>query len=382
MQKRRLTLLTALLLSVLLHLLAAGGGLIPLPVFFSQNDEVLERKQAPHVQQVQLVATPPAPTPRPLPPGLRMTRATPPQPQPEPAAAPAPEPEPPAPEEQTPEAAERPAPAPTDEALAPEAPAAEAVPAPEALPPPPQPAPSFPVQLDAQLDARISGIPVMIHQTWVMEGYRYFITQQARKFGFRLAITSEGRISPEGGLSPERSQMQVNDKVKSFSEYAAGMLRYGKPSNPRQDPLPVIPQDLASLPFHVAVTFNGQPQSFFITTGRKVYQIRIGLEAEEKIRLPVGVLRTLHLYAERFDDELRTMVRDYEIWLAPDYLNFPVKVLGFASDGTRFEYRVQSLEIEGKLVLGKKADMEKVAPDEAIPEWLQEQAEEKGLNNP
>lgn len=380
MQKRRFTLVSALLLSLALHAFLIGGGEIALPDFYTAPDEVLERKQPTHVQRVQLATRPPAAEPGAAPGGWRRVTMA-------PAAAPTPAPvkrQPPKKEaahKDTEQLAQAPEPAP-----APDEPSG--TPPPDPAPPQalpvvaPEPAPAFPVQLVAQLDARIGGIPVLLHQNWNMEGYRYFIEQHARKFGFRARMTSDGRISPEGGLLPEKSQTLLNDEVKSFSTYANGRIRFGRPTNPREEPLAIVPQDMASLPFHLAVTFNGQPQSLMVTTGKKVYQVRFLLDAEEKLKLPIGTLRTLHLYGERFDPELRDMVRAYELWLAPDFLNYPVKVVGHLSSGERFEYRLKSLEIEGKLVLGARDDVEIAAPEEAIPEWLKQRAAQQGLNKP
>lgn len=379
MRTHRLTLASALLLSLLLHLLLLGGGEIALPDSYNAPDEVLESRQPAHVQRVQLAARPPGKTATKEAVGMRMVKMA-------PAAKKsptAPTPAPPPPVEATP-----PPPAETPTADVAEVEAASlpvAAPADTAETAPslklPELAPAFPVQLSAQLEARVSGLSATLHQTWIMEGLRYAIDVKGRKFGFSAQVTSEGQISPEGGLSPARSQTLLGGKLQSFTEYANGTIRLGRPTNPRELPLPVIPQDFASVPFHLAVTFNGQPQTVFISTGRKVYQARFSLVAEEKLKLPVGTLRTLHLSGERFDPELREMVRAFDIWLAPDFLNYPVKVSGHLSGGEPIEYRVKSLEIEGKLVLGSREEPDVAPPEEAIPEWLQEHSRRQNLSS-
>ncbi|MCC2638390.1 MAG: hypothetical protein K0Q68_2109 [Moraxellaceae bacterium] len=378
MRTYRLTLASALLLSLLLHLLFLGGGEISLPDFYTAPDEVLESRQPVHVQRVQLAARPPAKVANKVASGMRMVKISP---------APIPEsnvstPAPPTPT-QSPPSSQNEAPVPEVTEAASTLPIATPEEIPEAAPVliPQELAPAFPVQLSARLDASVSGLSATLHQTWIMEGLRYAIDVKGRKFGFSAQVTSEGQISPEGGLSPARSQTLLGGKLQSFTEYANGTLRLGRPTNPRELALPVIPQDFASVPFHLAVTFNGQPQTVFISTGRKVYQARFSLVAEEKLKLPVGTLRTLHLSGERFDPELREMVRAFDVWLAPDFLNYPVKVSGHLSGGEPIEYRVKSLEIEGKLVLGSRKESEVAAPDEAIPEWLQERSRQQSLNN-
>ncbi|MDQ8037534.1 MAG: DUF3108 domain-containing protein [Pedobacter sp.] len=371
MQKRPLTLLAALLLSLLLHFIFVAGGEIALPDFYSPPDEILESKKPGQVQQVSLIKPPPPATKKPA--GLQFVKAAPAK---KTKAAKKKKPK-------TPEPAKEEIPAqPAEEEQLAEV-AAEEKTEEVVAPVTPEPPPAFPIQVNAQLEARVNGIPFTINQHWVMEGFRYAITQKAKKFGFSVAINSEGRINPEGGLSPELYQLAINDKVRSSCSYSNGEIRYGKVSNPKAAPLPVTPQDMASLPFHVATTFNGQPQSLFVCTGNSVTQVRLIAVAEEKIKLPAGTLRTLHLTGERFDDSLGQVVRGYEVWLALDYLNYPVKFIGHTSNGDRIEFRVKALELEGQQVLGARSDDgEDDNNATEIPEWVRERGKRESLNNP
>ncbi|MGH8492845.1 MAG: DUF3108 domain-containing protein [Moraxellaceae bacterium] len=374
MQKRRLTLLTALLLSVFLHFFFVLGGEIALPDFYTAPDEILESKKPGHVQQISLSKPPPAAAKKPA--GMQFVKAS--------AAKKKKAAQKKASEKTEPEKPPEPETLASEETQPAEVDAEEKVeeivaPAPVT----PEPPPAFPIQVNAQLEARYNGISFTINQHWVMEGFRYSITQKARKFGFSVAINSEGRINPEGGLQPEQYRLLVNEKVRSSCDYRDGEIRYGKSGNPKAAPLPVTPQDMASLPFHVATTFNGQPQSIFVCTGNSVYQVRLAALAEEKIKLPAGTLRTLHLAGERFDDSLGQVVRGYEVWLALDYLNYPVKFIGHTSNGDRLEFRVKALELEGQTVLGASAQENDDANDSAeIPEWLNERKKRESLNNP
>lgn len=379
MEKRRLVLSYALLFSLGLHLLVVGGSEIALPELFVAPDEVVASQKPAHVQRVQIRTRPPAA--KAVPAGWQRVRATarrpttPPQARQhrrKPAATPA----------RTLPMAIPAAPEPDSQnAVPPAEPVAEPALAP-APPPPPEPPPAFPVRISADLEAHFNNLPFTIHQEWAMEGYRYAISLDAKRFGFHFQASSEGQISPEGGLNPAHYRLLLNNKLRNFSDYAEGQIRYGKPTFPKSAPLPVVPQDTASLPFHLAVTFAGRPQTFFVSTGNSVYQIRLTATAEEKLKLPVGTLRTLHLVGERFDKNLGRMVTGYEVWLAPDYLNYPVKFIGHNSDGDRFEYRVKRLELEGKLVLGSGEEQEVAAPEEAIPEWLRQQTHAESLNIP
>lgn len=373
MQKRRLTLLTALTLSLLLHFVFVAGSEIALPDFYSPPDEVLETKKPGTVQKVSLLKPPPRPVSK-APSGMQFVQQ---------AARKKPKVTPKK-EAETPEPVHEPEPASAAAETLVDAPeetvAEEEVIASEAAKP--EPPPAFPIQVNAVLETRFNGFSATLKQNWVMEGYRYAITTRGKKFGFSAELNSEGSINPEGGLSPENYQLRLNDKVKSSCSYSNGEIRYGRINKLKTAPLPVTPQDMASLPFHVATTFNGQPQSLFVCTGNSVYQVRLTALAEEKIKLPAGTLRTLHLAGERFDDSLGQVVRGYEVWLALDYLNYPVKFIGHTSNGDRMEFRVKALELEGQVVLGEIGHEAEDDDSAEIPEWVRERGKREGLNNP
>lgn len=346
MPRHQLTLVAALLLSLLLHTAFMGAGVSPSPRLLLPDGDILASRAVTSVTRVRLVAPPEGLTPP-------LSRAT--------AGA------------STRQTAPRPAP---KKNLASSEPAAQgasrdppgtpvAGPSPNDTPPaltetagtsaphfPVEPAPAFPLRITAELEARLGRINSSLQQTWRMEGLRYAIDMQGSKFPFRARLSSEGQVHPEGGLTPLRSVLTIGDRERTFTDYAPGRITLGTPGNSRMHPLPVVPQDLASLPFHLAVTFAGQPVTVFVSTGSGLYQTRFTLVAEETLRLPAGVVRTVHLAGEQFHPGLREMVQAYDIWLAPDHLNFPVKVRGHLPGGTPFDYRLLSLDIEGQRVLG------------------------------
>jgi hypothetical protein len=376
MQKRRFTLPGAVLFSVLLHFFLVAGSEMALPDFYTAPDEVLERKKATHIQHVQIVAAAAAPAKVQAAAGVRFVRIK--------KTGPAKKKlrKPPPPETAARKSAEEPEPAPNADSPVPAGDVAKPVETVVAgTAPAPEPAPAFPIQINAVLEARYNGIPFTIRQSWVMEGLRYAIDLSAKRFGFHFQLSSEGSITPQGGLSPEHYRLLLNNNLRTMADYANGEIRYGKPSELKTAALPVVPQDTASLPFHVAVTFTGQPQSIFVTTGNSVYQIRLFVDAEEKLKLPGGTIRTLHLLGERFDPKLGQMVTGYEVWLAPDYLNYPVKFIGHTSNGDRFEYRVKELVLEGRRVLGEKSDDSEEPADDAIPDWIRQRALPESQSN-
>jgi len=363
--RRRLTLGNAVLLSVILHLVVVVGSELSLPDFYSPPDEILERKQPVKVQRVRIAS---APKPTSTVTGPRFVSSA---PLPKPSVPP--ESPAPAEEKKTPE----------DIAAGSGMPAPDTLPAPESiseptageaagapLPPPEEPAPAFPIQVHADLELRLNNLTAVAEQHWVMEGFRYSITVNGTKFGFKAQLESEGEIDSNGGLRPRDFRMKLNDRVRNFAEFRDGTLRYGKPASIKTETLSEPPQDMASLPFHVAVTFTGTPQTIKVTTGKNLYEVRLVLDAEETLKLPVGTLRTLHLRGERFNPSDGTLLAGYEVWLAPDYLNYPVKFIGRTGKGDVIEYRVKRLEIEGKNVLGEPAEHVLTPEQDDIPDWL------------
>jgi hypothetical protein len=356
----RVIAVTALSLSLLLHMaLLAGDNLLSL-IPSDLNDEVVSRKTADDIAPIRFSLIP----------GQSITETA--LPSAKPAQAPveklvateAPTENPP-PEEE---------PEPDEKENTPE----------EAVPPPPaaEPPPAFPIQVRAVLDTRYNGLPFTITQLWGMEGYRYTIHQEARRFGFRITIESNGEIDPVSGLKPENYRLAINDKTKSSCLRTENQLVYGSANMPHTITIQDIPQDMASLPFHVAVTFKGEPQTLSVCSGKNIYQVRLVAEAEEWIKLPAGTLRTLHLAGERLDPKTGQLIQGYDVWLALDYLHYPVKFLGRTGNGDRMEYRIKALELEGKWVLGKEHadDIQQPSQDD-IPEWLKNRVDNETKND-
>lgn len=389
LHRRRLTLAAALLWSLLAHLFLVGGAGLPLARLFPADDDLLSSRPPGEVQRIRLaVPRPPAPETTP-PAGLRLTLA-PPSPRPSsatPLRRPAPvvsrpsRPSPrhaPAPPASPPMAPTALAPAPDNSGATATADALEALPP---LPTTQDPAPAFPVQLSARLAASVGNRDLSLRQEWWMEGYRYVTTLSGSRLGLQLQASSEGVVAAEGGLQPERSLAIVGGSVRSLTEASEGLIRFGRPGQLREVALPVVVQDMMSLPFHLAVTFDGTPRTLLVSSGQSVQQYRFTPVAEETLRLPAGRLRALHLRGEYYDHHFREMTPIVDVWLGIDYLNFPVKVSGHLKDGLPFEYRLDALEIEGVAVLDSARPELARGSDDAIPGRLRS-LRQQGLKNP
>ena len=254
-----------------------------------------------------------------------------------------------------------------------------------AAPPIDEPPPAFPVEIHARYKASFMGFSVEIKQTWRMEGENYSIDNEASKFGFKARMMSEGRVS-NNGISPEHFRMYLNNKLRSFADIdrSTSSIRFGKANEAKYTSIQNDIQDAASLPFQVAVSFTGaESRKMQVTTGSAVYDIELKLISEEMIKLPAGVVKTLHLQGQRINVSTGTTQQGYDVWLAPDYRNFPVKFRGPTSKGEVMEYSLKTLSFEGQTVLGKNLKPEPESNDnEALPKELLDSVEANQTANP
>lgn len=241
-------------------------------------------------------------------------------------------------------------------------------PAPEVI----EPAPSFPVQVTALQRASYYGFQLKLTQRWFMEGFRYSIINDASKFGFTATLSSEGQVSPEG-LKPEHYRLLLNNSLKQYADFDrdAGVVIHGRVG--QRESVPITPdfQDMASLPYHVAVSYSGEKEKrLMVTTGSSVYEIALNIISEDQLKLPGGVLRTIHLTGSRVRSDGTRQV-GYDIWLAPSLRNFPVKFRGPDSKGNILEMAVLTLMFDGKAVFGKDVVFIPITPNNAqLPEGV------------
>lgn len=375
-------LLLALLVSVLLHFTPVLATLIELPDWrWWQDDDVVSRKAGGELAKVSLaaqatagakgkpgvptvylvappatvIATEPPSAPPPAKPKPSRKKTAPPAAtaQAEAAAPPAPAEDDPfatleLPEPQVPETP----PITTSEAVA----AEEDV---DMTAEPAQPPPAglrFPPRISARYKGSYFGLSVAVEERWRVDGPRYRIERTASKFGYQARLISQGQLS-SSGLNPERYSFYLNSKdaPKNFAEFTGNSIRYGKPSERKETGLTALPQDVLSFAYHLALSYDGkQVLPMLITTGSSVYEVNIGVDAEEVIRTPAGEIRTVHLKGTRKHLDGRNQ-EGYELWLAPDYRNYPVKLRGPDSSGRVMELVVMALNFDGETVLGSDA---------------------------
>lgn len=243
-----------------------------------------------------------------------------------------------------------------------------------------EPPPAFPTQITAIHRASYYGFSLKLTQQWFMEGFRYFIRDDASKFGFNATISSEGSIA-EHGLIPEKYRLLLNDELKHFADYdaASKTLQHGKSGNPKitmiEDGLAL--QDMASLAFHVAVSYEGKDsRELMVTSGSSVYKITLSPVSQDTLKLPGGTLKTIHLRGQRLRKN-GDLQNGYDIWIAPSLRNFPVKFRGPDSKGNILEMSLLSASFDGQPVFGSDVlDMpeDDDATVDALPDEIRERA--------
>lgn len=217
---------------------------------------------------------------------------------------------------------------------------------------------SFPLAIQAVQVANYLHFNVTLHQQWLMEGDQYRIDVDNNKditaLLNKVSISSEGHVGPDG-LLPDHYKFSLNKKLREYADFDRGsnQLTYGKAGTQNTSELTPDFQDVASLPFEVAVSYEGEKdRTLKVTSGSSVYDIVLHVIAEETLRLPGGDLRTIHLIGSRHKQD-GTVQDGYNIWLAPDFRNFPVKFSGVDGKGHMLTMSVQSLVFDGKKVFGK-----------------------------
>jgi hypothetical protein len=217
-------------------------------------------------------------------------------------------------------------------------------------PPSTDAAPSFPIEIKARYRTTVLGLSLNIYREWRMEGRRYSIVDTANLFGIKGSMTSEGSIT-ERGLEPENFEIRLNNGINRFAKFNRNSMTmtYGKPNNPKQISFNPSIQDISSIGFQMALAYADKAQDIQITYGTGIFPIRLELVDEEQLKLPVGVVRTLHIQGHSLNGESATA----DIWLAPDYRNMPVKIK-VSSGGRTLIQSLSSLSIEGTIIFGKK----------------------------
>lgn len=263
-----------------------------------------------------------------------------PEPPPAPAEAPAPEP-------------------PPVEVAKPEPPKPEPPSTPDAPPPKPQAQPleppiAFPerIELEFNLMKGAGGAPIgrVVHR-FERDGMKYLIrsTTEATGLGALFASgkfvqESQGLITSKG-LRPERFMIQrgraERTETAAFDwDGAKATLTAGGAA--RDWALRPGAQDLLSFIHQLSfLVGEANPPAVWVTTARKFDTVKIEVVGKAMVETDLGPIAAVHFRNQSSENSLR-----FEVWLAPDYGNLPVKILLRDNRGEEAEQVLSNMKIK------------------------------------
>jgi hypothetical protein len=151
------------------------------------------------------------------------------------------------------------------------------------------------------------------------DGHYQLESRIAPIIGPTLRYRSTGRID-RSGLKPSDYQAWHNDDPREHAhfDWNNGQLEYGDGSS-TQVALQAGAQDIFSLIYQLALRGADTPP-VQITTGKKVYQYPLAPVGEAEFDTGNGKIRALVFRALGEDDQT-------EFWLAPDFSNQPIRII-------------------------------------------------------
>ena len=129
------------------------------------------------------------------------------------------------------------------------------------------------------------------------------------------------------GLRPDRFVVQRGGAERSRTETASFNWESSKATlsaggNTREWDLRPGAQDLLSFMHQLSfIVGEANPPAVWVTTARRFDTVRIEVIGKVTVETDLGPIGAVHFRNQSSDDGLR-----FEVWLAPDYGNLPVKI--------------------------------------------------------
>lgn len=193
---------------------------------------------------------------------------------------------------------------------------------------------AFPESIDLEFNLMkgVDGAPIgrVVHR-FERDGGRYLIrsTTEATGFGALFATgkfvqESTGTITAKG-LRPDRFVVQRgridrNETAAFDWDTSKAVLTAG--GNTREWALRPGAQDMLSFIHQLSfIVGDANPPAVWVTTARKFDSVRIEVVGKATVETDLGPIGAVHFRNQSTDNSLR-----FEVWLAPDYGNLPVKI--------------------------------------------------------
>ena len=218
---------------------------------------------------------------------------------------------------------------------------------------PPAPLRAAPAAISASYEVSYNGLPfAVVNERFETGNAAYRIVSESTTSGlfalFRkksATLVSSGALTKDG-LRPLHFEGNDHgdDTRRVVAEFDWQQQRLTLRHDGVTETVALAPgtQDRLSLMYQFMFVASEKLESLEVamTNGRKIDRYRYAVSRDVDIDTPLGRMRTLHLVKERQSGESAA-----EVWLAPRYHFFPVKVLIVEKDGSRYEQVITRLDI-------------------------------------
>jgi hypothetical protein len=174
------------------------------------------------------------------------------------------------------------------------------------------------------------------------DGRTYRVVSESKTAGLAAALyrlnirrESQGRVT-RAGLRPEAFTEERNGKPKRSAafDWERKQATLVDGDNSQTVPLPDNSWDSTSFGYNFAfVPPEAAELAAHLTDGRRLKQYRYAVLGREKLDTELGTLETLHVRRLQLPEDKRA----FEVWLAVDRHNMPVRIRYTEKDGTVFD---------------------------------------------
>ena len=174
------------------------------------------------------------------------------------------------------------------------------------------------------------------------DGRTYRVVSESKTAGLAAALyrlnirrESQGRVT-RAGLRPEAFTEERNGRPKRSAafDWERKQATLVDGDNSQTVPLPDNSWDSTSFGYNFAfVPPEAAELAAHLTDGRRLKQYRYAVLGREKLDTELGTLETLHVKRLQLPEDKRA----FEVWLAVDRHNMPVRIRYTEKDGTVFD---------------------------------------------
>ncbi|WP_020166955.1 MULTISPECIES: DUF3108 domain-containing protein [Methylotenera] len=175
----------------------------------------------------------------------------------------------------------------------------------------------------------------------LIDNQQYALKSVIKPRGFAALIisdllqTSDG-ILTKNGLQPNTYLYRYGDKTdKTYSakfDWASKMVSLITAKGTKTAEIADGTQDLLSFMYQFMYVAPLERMQISIATGKKLANYDYSFDGEESISIPMGEIKTLHIFHAGDDSDEKT-----ELWLALDYQYVPVKIRKTEKNGKIYE---------------------------------------------